>query len=183
MLLDVILVSFAVAYLRGGRLKSVPKFNYLVFLVVSILLQFIAVWFHESAGVFISVAYIAMLCFFYANREHEDIRVFMIGWFLNALVIWLNKGRMPIDLEQAKKLPFSVEPLLNGSDFKHSILTNDTLLPFLGDIIHMPIIIPRIISIGDLFIILGAFLLIQRIMNKPISLIRLREGKSYVAKH
>lgn len=183
MLLDVILISFAIAYLRGGRLRSIPTFNHIVFLVISILLQVMAVWFNGIAGIFISVAYIAMICFFYANREHEDIRIFMIGWFLNALVIWLNKGRMPIDLEQAKKLPFSVEPLINGSDFKHSILNDDTLLPFLGDIIHMPFVIPRIISIGDLFIMLGAFLLVQRITNKPISLIRLREGKNYVAKH
>lgn len=183
MLLDVIFISFVIAYLRGGRLEGIPSFNKIYFLVVCILLQLSAVFFHEIAGGLVSVAYLAMICFFYFNREHEDIRIFMIGWFLNALVIWSNKGKMPIDLEQAKKLPFSIEPLLNGTDYKHSILTDNTLLPFLGDIIHMPVIIPRIISIGDLFIMLGAFLLIQRITNKPISLIRLREGKNYVAKH
>ncbi|MGG1664417.1 DUF5317 family protein [Brevibacillus sp. NRS-1366] len=183
MLLDIILVSFVIAFLRGGRIKAVPTFNHIIFLVISILLQFTAVFFHGIAGIFISAAYVAMICFFYSNREHEDIRIFMIGWFLNAIVIWLNGGRMPIDLDQAKKLPFSIEPLVNGTDFKHSVLTNETLLPFLGDIIYMPSIIPRIISIGDLFIMLGAFLLVQRITNRPISLIKLREGKSYVAKH
>jgi hypothetical protein len=181
-LLDVIFISFLIAYLRGGRLKSVPSFHKIIFLVISILLQISAIFLHEIAGILISIAYLFILFFFYANREYEDIRIFMIGWLLNAIVIWANSGRMPIDLEQAQKLPYSVEPLINGTDFKHSILTDETLLPFLADIIHMPFIIPRVISIGDLFIMLGAFLLIQRIMNKPISLIRLREGKNYVAR-
>lgn len=183
MLLDVIVVSFVIALIRGGRLRSIPKFNQIVFLVISIILQAAAVFFHGLAGILVSISYLAMLCFFYANREHEDIRIFMIGWFLNAIVIWLNGGKMPIDLEQAKKLPFSIEPLVNGTNFKHSILTDETLLPFLADIIHMPFIIPRVISIGDLFIMLGAFLLVQRMTDKPISLIKLREGKNYAPKH
>jgi hypothetical protein len=40
-----------------------------------------------------------------------------------------------------------------------------------------------VISIGDIFIMLGAFLLVQRLMNKPISLLQLREGKSYATKN
>ncbi|MCG5027033.1 DUF5317 domain-containing protein, partial [Anoxybacillus flavithermus] len=73
-------------------------------------------------------------------------------------------------------------PVLNGTDFKHTVLTEQTVLPFLSDIIYMPSIIPRVISIGDIFIMLGAFLLVQRLMNKPISLLQLREGKSYATK-
>ncbi|MFY0543193.1 DUF5317 domain-containing protein [Brevibacillus sp. H7] len=183
MLLDVILLSFLFGYLRGGRINKIPTFHKLSFLLVSILLQLASVFLSELGGVLVSIAYVSILAFFYANREHEDVRIFMIGWFLNALVIWANLGRMPVDLEQAEKLPFSVEPIVNGTDFKHTLLTDDTLLPFLADIMYMPFPIPRVISIGDLFIMLGAFLLVQRIMNKPISLIRLREGKNYAAKH
>lgn len=177
-----IVISFVIALIRGGRLRTIPAFNRLYFLVISILLQAAAVFFHGIAGLLVSIAYLAMLCFFFSNREYEDIRIFMIGWFLNAIVIWCNGGKMPIDLEQAKKLPYSIEPLVNGTNFKHSVLTDETLFPFLADIIHMPFIIPRVISIGDLFIMLGAFLLVQRITDKPISLIKLREGKNYVRK-
>ncbi|MGZ0051826.1 DUF5317 family protein [Brevibacillus gelatini] len=56
-------------------------------------------------------------------------------------------------------------------------------MPFLTDVIYMPLIIPRVISIGDIFIMLGAFLLVQRLMNKPISLLQLHEGKRYATKN
>jgi len=84
-------------------------------------------------------------------------------------------------LEQAQRLSYPIDALVNGTDFKHIAMSAQTHLPFLGDFIYKPIFIPRVISIGDIFIMLGTFLLVQRIMNKPISLIRLREGKRYAA--
>lgn len=183
MLLDVIFVSFLIAFLRGGRLKEIPTFHKLLFLGLCIVLQISSGIIPQWGGILVSIAYACLLIFFFHNREHEDIRIYMIGWFLNAVVIWANLGRMPVDLEQAKKLPYPLEPLLNGSDFKHTVLTEATHLPFLADIMHMPFPIPRLISIGDLFIMLGTFLLVQRIMGKPISLIRLRAGKQYAAKN
>jgi len=172
-----------IALLRGGRLREVPKFAKLRFLIISLLLQGCSALFPAMGGLFVSLSYLFTLLFFYHNREHEDIRIFMIGWSLNAVTIWANFGKMPLDLEQARKLPYSLEPVINGTDFKHSVLTADSNLPFLADIIYMPFPIARVISIGDLFIMLGAFLLVQRIMNKPISLKGLREGRSYAARN
>ncbi|WP_019123290.1 DUF5317 domain-containing protein [Brevibacillus massiliensis] len=183
MLLDVILFSFIVAFLRGGRIKNIPTFHKLPFLAASLLLQLCSALMPEWGGGFVSLAYVCMLLFFFYNRAHEDIRIFLIGWLLNSLVIWTNLGRMPVDLELASKLPYSIEPIVNGTDFKHTVLSEATHLPFLGDIIYMPLPIPRLISVGDLFIMLGTFFLVQRIMNKPISLVRLRAGKHYAARH
>jgi len=183
MLLDIIVISFLVAFIRGGRLKEIPSFQKLIFLGISLCLQITSFFLPHWGGVFVSLAYIFLLLFFFCNREHEDIRIFMIGWFLNALAIWSNFGKMPIDLEQAKKLPYSIEGIVNGTDFKHNVLTELTNLPFLADVIYMPFPMARVISVGDIFIMLGAFLLVQRVMNKPISLIRLREGKNYATKN
>jgi len=180
-LLDVVAFSFAVAFLRGGRIREIPTFKGFWALLASIVLQIASSFLQDISGIFVCLAYVFILVFFYQNREYEDIRIFTIGWFLNALVIWANFGKMPVDLEQARRLPHSIEPLIQGTDFKHIAMTAETKLPFLADFIYKPIIIPRVISIGDFFIILGTFLLVQRIMNKPISLIRLREGKSYAA--
>jgi purine-cytosine permease-like protein len=182
MLLDIIFISFLVALVRGGRVREFPKFNKVYLLVITIALQVCAVFLPFIGGVFISIAYVFILAFLLFNREFEDMRIFLVGWFLNAIAIWTNGGKMPIDPEQAKKLPFDFEPVVNGTNFKHSVLTESSNLPFLTDVIYMPSIIPRIISIGDIFIMLGAFLLVQRLMNKPISLIQLREGKSYATK-
>jgi len=182
MLLDVISFSFIVGLLRGGRIKDLPKFEKLFLLLISIGLQVCSAFFPAYGGSFVSIAYVFILVFLVVNRKYEDMRIFMIGWFLNALAIWTNGGKMPIDLEQAKKLPYDLTSVINGTNFKHSVLTESSNLPFLSDIIYMPFVIPRVISIGDLFIMLGAFLLVQRIMNKPISLIQLREGKTYATK-
>lgn len=182
MLLDVIFISFLVALLRGGRIKELPRFNKVYLLLVTIALQVCAVFFPMQGGIFISIAYVFILAFLMYNREFEDMRIFLVGWFLNAIAIWTNGGKMPIDLEQARKLPYDLEPVINGTNFKHNVLTESSNFPFLTDVIYMPFIIPRVISIGDIFIMLGAFLLVQRLMNKPISLIQLREGKSYATK-
>ncbi|MFF0828742.1 DUF5317 domain-containing protein [Brevibacillus sp. NPDC003359] len=179
MLLDILILSFIIAFIRGARMREFPKFHYLSILFAAIGLQLCSALFSSWGGLFISVAYLLLLIFFYSNREHEDIRVFMIGWFFNALAIWSNGGKMPIDIELAKKLPYSVEPIINGTDFKHSVLDSNSNLSFLSDILFMPFPIARVISIGDIFIMLGAFLLVQRVMGKPISLTRLREGKQY----
>jgi len=183
MLLDVIFLSFLVALLRGGRVKEIPTFNKMSLLVISLCLQICSAIFHEYGGVFISIAYVFIIAFLFCNWEYEDVRIFKVGWLLNALAIWTNRGKMPIDMEQAKRLPYDLSSVIEGTNYKHSVLTADSNLPFLTDIIYMPSLIPRVISIGDIFIMLGAFLLVQRIMNKPISLIQLREGKSYATKN
>lgn len=183
MQIDIILISFIVAYLRGGRLLEIPRFEKLFLLITSIVLQLISIFIPQINGELVSFSYLLILLFFYYNREYEDIRIFMIGWFMNALVIWLNNGRMPVDPEQAKRLAdYKYDALVNGQDYKHVLMNEDTLLPFLGDIFYLPVIIPKIISIGDIFVMFGAFLMIQRFMNKPISLIKLREGNSHVTK-
>lgn len=182
-MLDVVALSFIIGYIRGGRIREIPKFYKLWLLAIGFLLQYMgSLFFVQWAGIIVSISYIFMIMFFFNNREHEDIRIFMLGWFLNALVIWANSGKMPVDLEQAKRIGEAVEPLINGTSFKHIALTAETKLPFLADFIYKPIIVTRVISIGDIFVMLGTFLLVQRIMNKPISLIRLREGNSYAAK-
>jgi hypothetical protein len=179
MLIDIVIFSFIVALLRGGKITEFPKFHNTTFFLISVFLQGCSVWQPQWGGGLVSLAYLMLLIFFYGNREHEDMRIFMIGWLFNALAIWSNFGKMPIDIEEARKLPYSVESIVNGTDFKHTVLNSSTNLPFLTDIIYMPFPIARVISVGDIFIMLGAFLLIQRIMGKPISLIRLREGKAY----
>lgn len=180
---DVVALAFLIGFIRGGRISEIPTFRGLWALAIGFLMQFIGSFYLvQWAGIVVSISYLFILMFFFMNREHEDIRIFMIGWSLNALVIWANKGRMPVDLEQASKIGVPIEPLIQGTDFKHIALTAETSLPFLADFIYKPIFIPRVISIGDIFIMLATFLLVQRIMKVPISLIKLREGKNYALK-
>ena len=56
---------------------------------------------------------------------------------------------------------------LRTSDIKHEAMTEDTRLPFLGDIIRIPppYPLPKILSIGDIFLIVGVFVFFQEGMT------------------
>jgi len=79
-----------------------------------------------------------------------------IGNLCNALVIAFNQGKMPV------KVPAIVDnPVF---DRGHMLLTSSTKLEYLADIIFIRIPSFRIymLSIGDIFLMIGVFLLIQR---------------------
>lgn len=168
MLLEIVVLSFVIAFLRGGRFNQFPRFNKIPLLFGSVALQLGSALVTDLSGYLISLAYMLTIVFFWFNREHLDIKFFSVGWLLNAIVIWANQGKMPIDLIQASKLPYSLEKVINGTDFKHSMLTQASHFPYLADIIYMPYVFPRVISVGDIFIMIGTFLLVQRLANKTI---------------
>lgn len=87
-----------------------------------------------------------------------------MGTLLNLVPIAFNNGKMPVQLNET----------LSGTHFDigHVLLTEATRFRWLSDIIFIrePYPFPKIISIGDIFIVIGVFLLIQQIMvNENLS--------------
>lgn len=79
----------------------------------------------------------------------------------------LNGGRMPVSLEAATILdPAYASAIQNGLYGKHAVLTDSTLLGFLGDVIPITDPYPKdqVISIGDIVMNIGIFIFIQRVM-------------------
>lgn len=108
-----------------------------------------------------------MLCFWF-NRKYIGLWFIGAGAFMNALVMFANGGRMPVDLKvvQNAGLDWLGDALINGDDMKHVILNENSKLWFLSDIIHLPGVIGigmNIVSIGDLFVALGLFVLVLEI--------------------
>lgn len=67
------------------------------------------------------------------------------------------------------KLPAVYEPAF---DLGHTLLVAETKMKFLSDIIFIgpPYPLPKILSLGDLFLIVGVFWFIQQIMvNKELN--------------
>ena len=96
----------------------------------------------------------------------------------NVVVILANGGRIPVDLETARQVGVDVEALVNQVQAKHAPLTEDSYLPFLGDVIPVKYPFARIISVGDIFALIGAFLLIQDLMGKSIKIWRSEEARN-----
>lgn len=112
-----------------------------------------------------------LLAGLWANRRYAGILVIGAGYIMNALVMALNGGKMPVSTDALQKagLTDALDILRKGMDGKHSIITEATRLPFLGDIIVMPRILGRmmeIVSTGDLVIAAGLFILMLEFMTR-----------------
>jgi hypothetical protein len=181
MVYDGIIISFIIGLLRGGNLKGIAdlklKFGWIFPILLAI--QF-AIYFTQghigfiasiSNYIFIFV-YIIGLFFLWMNRSYRGIPLIFIGVLLNFVVMLVNGGRMPVSLEAAATLdPIYVEAIKNGLYAKHSLLTGETHLAFLGDIIPLTPPYPReqVISIGDIIMNIGVYFFIQQIMLNTAS--------------
>ncbi|HHU78291.1 MAG: DUF5317 domain-containing protein [Caldicoprobacterales bacterium] len=162
-------------FLRGGRFSNLTKVRlvhpWLAFLSVAMdagLILLIKSDFPVTrlmAFLSLSLQYTLLFLFIWFNRHLPFSWVIALGCFLNALVILLNKGSMPLAEigPYVGKSEFANEYLLSGKLPVYHIINENTLLWFLGDVIWVPFF--RIfISIGDIILYGGTFLLVQHLI-------------------
>lgn len=179
MVYDGILLSLIVGFIRKGNLRGLAQLKlkwgwiFPLLLIVQIITfvyqNDIKILGKASESIYM-VVYIIGLLFLYLNRNHKGFMIIFIGVFLNFLVMVVNGGRMPVSEEAAAVLdPMYIQALKDGLYAKHILLTDSTILGFLGDIIPLGPPYPRtqVISIGDVVMNIGAFLFIQYLMLQP----------------
>jgi hypothetical protein len=183
MFIDSIVIGILASLIMGGRFQGLVfitlKHPWLI--VVSFFVQFISIYFlptHLLIAVIISN--IGLLLFCYVNLKVAGFKYMLIGIFLNLVVMIINSGRMPVDLEAAKVMsPEDVPALVAGEYGKHIAISENTHLNFLGDIFFLQYPYPRpiIISLGDIVFSLGVILFLYTVMvkdkNKSKEVIRL----------
>ena len=66
------------------------------------------------------------------NRKHLGLWIIALGASLNALVMMVNGGRMPVSLEKLVKvdMPEFIELIKSGADNKHVVMSEATKLNF-----------------------------------------------------
>lgn len=91
------------------------------------------------------------------------------GIVLNAAVVFANDGRMPVSKMALESLGLidQLQFLQSGKSATHFIASDTTSLKFLADIVPIPLITPKVISLGDAFLAIGIFLIIQKYMILP----------------
>lgn len=122
-------------------------------------------------------SYILILLFTLMNIKKKSMKLFLIGILLNFLVITFNGGKMPVSIQGIKGINSpTIELPYREFDIKHVAVTPNTKLVYLADIILIPrpYPLPKILSIGDVFLMLGLFVFIQEVMvldedNKVLS--------------
>lgn len=177
MAFDGVIFGLIVGFMRRGSLRGFMDIRLMYGWMFPILLavQFLVYWLQNkyawaasaSTYTFLSV-YVVGLFFLWLNRKETGFPLLLAGVFLNFLVMLVNGGRMPVSVEAASVLDASyVDSLKQGLLYgKHAMLTGQTKLAFLGDIIPLtkPYYKEQVISIGDVIIGIGIFLYIQKVM-------------------
>lgn len=172
----VIILSIIVGLLRGGELERIFKINIqAVYLFAIALLMRSSIWIlewlnssflHSYSHYIMVVSYLLLILATIWNIKLPGFRYIFLGIFLNTLVIIANGGKMPVLLNQQILQNLNSNNLVGGKNMVHTLMNQNTLFSFLGDVIPLPAPFPDacIISAGDIMIFIGFFVFIQRIM-------------------
>ncbi|MEW6546912.1 MAG: DUF5317 domain-containing protein [Bacillota bacterium] len=188
MLLSVIILSFLVAELRGGRIRNLARadFHRLEWVLAA---AFIHVGLQVAAGRgWITSAWwtglLNVLGHFLAlyavvpNLRLPGMPLVTVGLLLNLAVIAANGGRMPVSVAalEAVGLGRLVPVLASGGVPTHTLMDESTRLAFLGDVFRLPPPFwrPCAFSPGDAVLAVGIFVLVQALMGAG----RLRNRRS-----
>lgn len=170
MFADVLGLSFLFAWIRGGRPADGLRLRRFWLAPVALGMQLLALILPAAHHPPLMLSsYGVLLYTLFLNLDRQGVRLLFVGLVLNVLAMGLNGGRMPVHLPAAQRLGGDLTALVSGTDYKRMAMGPHTRFNFLGDVIYVPLPIPRVMSIGDLLIAAGAFLLIQDFMARPIS--------------
>ncbi len=173
-LLGILIVCITYKYHRF----KFESFRYSSLLFIAIFLQIIGERLINTSfnhivmkftGVIQITLYILLITFALLNiKRYNSFIVLLIGTVLNAIVIMLNGGFMPVDPQLGLEYGFqaTLKALEQGLVFGHALMTSQTILPILGDCIMVPppYLFPKTISVGDIAIDIGVLLLVTEII-------------------
>lgn len=168
MIVEAIVSSVVVGYIRKGRLSNIQHID-----VKGIALIFISAFMQlaifrgasREGNAFQQIldeqffflhllSYILLLFAIGLNFNIKAMWFIFLGTFLNGFVIAFNQGKMPVRVPKDYIATF---------DSGHTLLIESTRFKWLADVIILdrPYPLPKIISLGDIFLIIGIFMVIQ----------------------
>lgn len=147
------------ARLRGGSLDGLAetKFRWTPLLVAGLVLQIAFLrwepeWLEDGGGLaVVLVSNLTVAVWLFANRTLPGLLLAGAGMALNVLVIGLN-GAMPVLQASAERA--GVTESIESTSLKHELLDDDTILPWLTDVIPVPPF-QEVLSVGDVVLALG----------------------------
>jgi hypothetical protein len=152
-------IAGGVALLRGGSLHSLASthFRWRVLLYVGVGIQLVLEiwspsWLTAQAATWATVGTTALVALFLLlNLKLPGLALAGIGLLLNVAVISAN-GAMPVSARAAEIA--GVGGVVQDYGYRHERLTDDSVVPWLGDVIPVPPFGP-VLSVGDVFLSLG----------------------------
>ncbi len=175
MLLDVMLISLVIGLLRGGKVRWLADlpFKKVGLVIAAFSIQYMLVFWGERGsnlfsnfGIYLHIfSYLLLLVAIWYSRNIRGMKIIGLGVLVNFIVILFNGGRMPVSVDALVKAGLAdTLPLLKSKAYAiHTILTQNTRLKLLCDVIVLPPPYPRprVLNIGDIIMAIGVFILIQ----------------------
>lgn len=159
-----VIVAIALAVVtglvRGGSLDSLSRtqFRWTVLLLEGLLIQLVFdLWdppglTRGGALVILIASNAAVAGFLFLNRRAPGMLLIGVGLILNVIVISANQA-MPVSRAAAASAGLPAPPASSG-ELKHELLNDETVLPFLADVIPIPGL-NEVLSLGDVVLALG----------------------------
>lgn len=184
MLIESMGTSLIIGKIRKGKIKNIGNIHvrgWYLFIIgfilefTSVLLKVknidFAVKILEDYFIYIHcLSYILIIIGLILNFDKKSVILIFIGTVLNFVVIMLNGGQMPVSASKMISAGLSEQAMMlkNNQIITHTVINDTTVLPILGDIIPLskPYPLPKMVSIGDIFLGLGVFFFIQEAMIK-----------------
>ncbi|NLJ78686.1 MAG: DUF5317 domain-containing protein [Tissierellia bacterium] len=191
MLIEAIIISIVVGIIRGGKLRRLKALTRrgMWILIFGIAIQYILFLLSGLGDMDMNMvngivsysreiqilSYILILLGIAVNMRYRASKLLLGGYLMNFMAVWGNHWKVPILSEAI--------PLIDGSGLEkvtgegislYTPIANSTKLPILGNIIVLadPYPLAKMISIGDVVVGIGIFLLIQEVMLGRDSLMR-----------
>lgn len=182
MLIESMGTSLIVGKIRKGKVKNIGNIHikgwYLF--IIGFILEFTSVFLKaknvdfavkilDNYFIYIHcISYILIFIGLVLNFDKKSMIIIFIGTMLNFAAIMSNGGQMPVSKAGMINagLPEQAMMLENKQIITHTLIDDTTRLSILGDTIPLskPYPLPKMISIGDIFLGLGVFFLIQEAM-------------------
>jgi hypothetical protein len=163
--------------LAGGRLGALAdvrlRAGWLLLAALAIQIAIISIfpgWRADGQNVAHLASYVLLAGFLLANRRLPYVWLIALGGALNFVAIAANGGVMPADPEALARAGLS--PGTDG--FSNSAALEDPRLLFLGDVLAIPESWPvtNVFSVGDVVIILGAFMALHAVSGSRLGIQR-----------
>lgn len=179
LVIEPLVLSLIVAKIRKGKLKNLENIEirawYLLLIAASIQIVLsllkgrgYGLLFKDYFIYLHMISYLLMFICILLNLNKNSMKAFLIGIVLNFIVIFANGGKMPVSMSGIWGINDNIgsQLPLNEFDIKHQGITPDTRLVYLSDIILIPepYPLPKILSIGDIFLMIGLFMFLQEAM-------------------
>lgn len=174
MFLETFILAIIVGFLLKGKpgniantpLRGAP-FIFLGLILRNIAIIFKLPFLNQHMDTIILIAPVLFVCSFallafgvLLNFSRWPMIIVFAGVFLNFVVVLANQGYMPVSSIGLKFAGYDMSKITSTKlDLNHILITTQTKLPFLSDIIAIPkpYPFPGMLSIGDVVMCMGLF--------------------------